>query len=834
MVNQVSENKGPGLRDYWRILVEGRWYIIVSFVVVLASTAFFTFTANPVYEASGRILVLTNRGNAFGEDISTFNMPTSLSGNIRNEVPNWVEMMTSRAALEKAVSELNSDPQFVEAVKTQNERLSLLDRLFGRSSQAQQTNQNSSTNSTNDDPSPSLSVKDLKGRISVANVSGTDLIEVKASGGSPLEAELITNALLSSYLELDTDITKSTLVSVKDFLGVQLKKTFATLTAAEEEFALFRHENSLELGFTSLEQLITQLEQRKVELDLDLTETQANLKAVTEQLEEVKKDLFDSEISLQDSTKSPKSSDEVIIANLQQLRKKIEDLEERRVQYLASEDYNKAQGLLSEIFYYKSGIDGLSRGRFAPFAFLSSYESLLSQQTNLYAAIPPLQDRIKVIQERIASETERLASYRLQYQRFERDIKVNEDIYTMLSEEYEKARIADVGELGGIRMVSAAVEPDSPIKPKKKVNLILGALVGLTVGTGFAFLKEYLDNTYKTPKEVEKDLGIPSLGTVFAVEHKRRRNGGRAQEIRQTLITRLDAKDPFVNAHIGIEASLRFASVDKPLRTFMVTSAFAQEGKSSLVANLGLIFSHMGRQTVIVDSDLRKPIFHRLFGIDRKGGLTDVALGEIELEEALIRPYARSEGRFTGRGLSDLLVSLGKISQGDLEEALKVNRHERLEQSLERVLINTGKLKQADLDEVVAQQSQGLESFHILQPGPQPLNPTDFLGSERMKVLIKQLQERFEVVLFDSPPVLSVPDATVLSSQVDGVILLIKAESTDKGAVQQAVEKLSKAGANIIGVVLNGVKKSTSRYYGGYYGYYYGYYGYGGEDKESD
>jgi capsular exopolysaccharide synthesis family protein len=832
MVEQHKEERGPNLWDYWRILVEGRWYIIVSFVVVVASTAFFTFTADPVYEASGKVLVLTNRAKALGEESTSLNIPTSLSGDVRNEVGNWIEMMTSRSALEKALSKLKADPQFVDLMESQSEQPSFLDRLFARISQAGQPDDPPET-SESSEPEESLTVDALKKRISLAKVSGTDLIELKATGGSSLEAKLVANALFSAYLELDTEITKTTLTSVKDFLESQLKKTAETLSSAEEEFSQFRQQYNLELGFDHLEQLILQLRQQGVQMEVDLAEKQEELQVVNSQLKKVKEDLLEKEVSLQDGWQTLNSADAIMIAQLGQLRGKLKDLEGKRAQYLETGDYNQAQVLEDEILSKKESIEQVSQGRFEPFGLLPRYETLITQQRELYMSIDSLNSRAEDIQERIDQESAKLGEYRLRYKRFERDIKINEDIYTMLSEEYEKARIADVGELGGIRVVSPAVEQENPIKPKKKVNLILGALVGLTMGTGFAFLKEYLGNSYKTPKQVEQDLGIPSLGAVFAAEHKRRRNGNRAQEIRETLISRLDAKDPFVNAHIEIEASLRFASVDRPMKTFMVTSSVPHEGKSSLVANLGLIYSHVGRPTVIVDCDLRKPIFHRIFDLNRKEGLTNVALGEMDLQEALVRPYARSEGNFSARGLCDLLVSLGKISRGDLERAIRIKRREHPDESLEKILIASGKLKPEDLDEALTKQGKGLENYHLLLPGPQPLNPADFLGSEAMKTVIEQLKERFEVVLFDCPPVLAVPDASVLSSRVDGVILLVEAESTNKQAVQQAVEQLNKAGANIIGIVLNKVKKSTSKYYGGYHGYYYGYHEYG-EDKESD
>lgn len=661
MDEQRSFESSPDLWEYWRIILEGRWYIILAFVAVVASTAVFTFTADPVYETSGRILVLTNRADALG--LEELNLPSSLSGNIRNEVPNWIEMMMSRSALEKATGELTSDEEFVAIVRAREsqDQGSLFDAIFSlggaspRASDAQAEETGTGL----------LTVDELRDRITVQSVRNTDIIEVRATGGSPREAQMIVNALLDAYLELDKEITHSTLQSVNDYLDKQLQQTRDRLESLEEEFQRLKKESEL------------------------------------------------------------------------------------------------------------------------------AEDSLL-------------------------------------YQRYERNINITQELYTLLSKEQERVQIASVGQLGSIRVVGRAEAPKNPISPKKKLNLLLGALVGLTLGTGFAFLREYLDKSFKTPKQLERALGIPSLGAVFERKLPRRlASKTRARQLESMLITHLDTKDPFINAHIAIEASLRFTAVDRTLQTIMVTSAVRSEGKSALVVNLGMVLSLTGRSTVIVCSDLRKPVLYRIFGAAREPGLANVVLGELSLDDVLVRPYAGWEGKAPGRGMAQILLNSGKISQDDLEYALRRERQEGWQRGLGEILIEQGKLTPADLEEAWEARQHGLENLHLLPPGAQPPNPTDFLGSERMQAVIEELKQRFEVVLFDTAPLLSVPDASVLSAHVDGTIMVVKAEATNHEMVQQVLEQLRRAGANLIGAVLTQVSPSTTRHYGSYYGYYYGYEPYG-------
>ncbi|MFL7794471.1 MAG: CpsD/CapB family tyrosine-protein kinase, partial [Anaerolineae bacterium] len=205
--------------------------------------------------------------------------------------------------------------------------------------------------------------------------------------------------------------------------------------------------------------------------------------------------------------------------------------------------------------------------------------------------------------------------------------------------------------------------------------------------------------------------------------------------------------------------NIRFSSVDKPIRTLLVTSAGPTEGKSTTAANLAAVMAQAGLKAIIVDADLRRPRLHRVFSIHPRGGLT------------------------------------GSLLEGTMDGRLQPSQ---------------------------------IEGLAVLPAGERPPNPSELLGSRRLRELLGLLTQHVDVVVIDSPPVLPVTDAAVLAQNVDGVLLVVDAGETRREIAQHAVESLRQVGANVIGAVLNRVSAGK----GGYYNYYHEYYGDGGEKRK--
>jgi non-specific protein-tyrosine kinase len=199
------------------------------------------------------------------------------------------------------------------------------------------------------------------------------------------------------------------------------------------------------------------------------------------------------------------------------------------------------------------------------------------------------------------------------------------------------------------------------------------------------------------------------------------------------LITITDPRSAEAEAYRRLRTNLEFASLDKPLRTLLITSAGPGEGKSTTLANLAVSIAQAGRSVILVDSDLRRPSLHEVFGLGNQEGLTTV----------VARP-----------------------------------------------------------GEHIPLQASGVEGLSVLTSGPLPDIPADLIASPGMETLITTLGEQADIVLFDAPPVVTVSDAAVLASRVDGVLLAVNAGRTRREYAQRAKAMLEKVHAHVVGAVL--------------------------------
>jgi len=201
-------------------------------------------------------------------------------------------------------------------------------------------------------------------------------------------------------------------------------------------------------------------------------------------------------------------------------------------------------------------------------------------------------------------------------------------------------------------------------------------------------------------------------------------------------------------AYRTLRTNIQYSSLDKEIKTIVITSAEAAEGKSTVSGNLALSFAQNEKKVIIVDCDLRKPSVHKNFKISNLVGLSEVLIGKAKIEEVI--------------------------------------------------------------------QSRN-ENLDILPAGKIPPNPSEMLSSTAMTKLVEKLKEKYDIVILDSAPLQAVTDAQILSTKADGTILVIRAQRTNKEAVIEAKNLLTKVGANIIGTVLHAVENTRGKYY-----YYYG------------
>jgi len=314
------------------------------------------------------------------------------------------------------------------------------------------------------------------------------------------------------------------------------------------------------------------------------------------------------------------------------------------------------------------------------------------------------------------------------------------------------------------------IDPN-PVKPSVPRNLALGIVLGLVAGAGAGLVRDRFDHVFHSPTEVTDDLHQPLLGHVPHVpffkgvrEEKRFLVESVSQSESDPGERKRQRYDRFFyqEAFRNLFTSLRFLNTGRPLRSVALTSSLPAEGKSLLNVLLAKTLSEMGQRVLLVDADLRKPQLHHRLGVNNLVGLTNL---------------------LTEDGL--------------------------------------------DWREVI-QGVKGYDGWDVLTAGRVPPDPARLLSSSRMHDLVRDLAQsgQFDLIVYDTPPVLGLADAALVAEHLDGLMLLVSLDRVDRGLPREAIARIRSSGAALLGIVTNAVKEEKSSG-GGSYGYGYGKYGYG-------
>ncbi len=756
MEEEIKEQQVT-LSDYVRVVYRGRWIILFSFLIVVASTAYFTFTAQPVYEASALIL-LKEEGRVqqqIFEVTSLMQRETSIN--------NHVEILKSRTLAENVIQLLQESPYadslYILGFSPEGENFSIqrwLVSLFNHNG--------SRTKRPSEAELFEVYIKAFRGVIEVVPRRDTDLIELKFQAPTPFEASFVANTWMEAYRDLDIRESREEVSEVRQFLEDKLKDVEAELTQSEDNLKEYKETQNVAELTAETQQLIEQA----AEFETLYQEAKTDLEANEKQLDYLRNQLSENQKALVDDATTLSSP---VIAELEkQLAEQIStraSLQQQIRYYDLSSEYGnlpeleqRIKGIQDKIVEEKKNIVASGGAAINPLALsetlLTNILEIETENTSLKAK----SDALWGILQEYNRSLDRLPEKSLVLARLQREATVNDNIYVMLREKYEENRIAEAGQIGSVRIVDRALPPEDPVSPKKKMNLLLGILVGLGLGVGLTIIREYLDTSLKTIEDIER-LGFPVLGSIPYISSQRiethpKKLNGEIQRIESRLITHFAPKSPISEAYRTLRTNIQYTKIDRPIRTVLVTSSNPGEGKSTSVANIAITFAQMGAKTLLIDTDLRRPVLHAIFNHPRTEGLTNVLVGNIDLKNG-IKPTH-------------------------------------------------------------------IDNLSLLCSGTLPPNPSELLASSVMEKLLEKASAQFDILLFDSPPVIAVTDAAVLATKLDGVVLVTKSGETNKDAIMRSRVLLENVNAKIFGVLVNGV--NIDNMYGSTY-YYYQYYYYG-------
>ncbi|HJT55522.1 MAG TPA: Wzz/FepE/Etk N-terminal domain-containing protein [Ktedonobacteraceae bacterium] len=331
-----------------------------------------------------------------------------------------------------------------------------------------------------------------------------------------------------------------------------------------------------------------------------------------------------------------------------------------------------------------------------------------------------------------------------------------------------------------LRVVQPAQPAVRPARPDVMLNTAAGLVAGLFLGILLAVLFENLDTRVRSTEALGELLGLPLLATIW-----------RASSHNREDVINPTGHNANNEAYRILRTNIGFSGIDKPLRSLMITSAVPRDGKSVVAANLAIFMAKAGKNTLLIDADLRLPTLHDKFDFPGdKMGLSNAILA---FSAATAPQPSPQSAAYSG----SLLRQPGVITAASLT-----------------------------LDPFV--HSVGVPNLRFMPSGPLPPNPSELLDSKAMDRLFKAVESYgVEVVIFDTPPILGLSDASILASKVDGVLVVADINRANKKNLKQVKAILTQAGARVVGCVAN---KQRQGRHDKSYSYYY-YYQHGGEQK---
>jgi succinoglycan biosynthesis transport protein ExoP len=721
---EVSPEEAPHLLDYWRVVVKRRWVVLSCLLIVFSTVAIGSLKQKPVYQ--GEVLIEINPEQP---NVLNFKEVLQIStADVDSYRETQYKVLGSRTLADRVIRDL----QLYRFPEFYRKRM-----LLGL---VESDPEEIPSPSDPGPPEPSMdayrnSLKHFEDSLSVSPVRRSNLVKVSFDSQDPKLAARVANQLSADYIDQNLQVKWDETVKASEWLSGQLVGLKAKLEKSEDALQAYARANSI---------LFVEEKQNLVN---------ARLQQLQEAYSKAQADRFQKE-SLYSLVQAGMVQDlPGFLSNklIQDLAVRLAELEQDYAQLTATvkPDYPKAVALKRQIDALQAALDNQKKALAQN--IVDDYQSAAANEKYLAGAL-----------EQQKKEVNDIAEKSIQYNILKREVDTSKQLYEGLLQRLKEAQVSAGLKASNIRIVDAAEVPKRPVKPRLLLNLALGMILGLGLGIGLAFFQEYLDNTLKTPDEVETLLRLPSLGVVpvFPLD-----GAGKAAEVKLVSIAptkgtqigpAIQTNPATVEAFRSLRTSI-LLSADPVPKSLLITSALPGEGKTTMVVNLGATLASLGSRVVIVDCDMRRPACHRSTGVENKPGFVQCLTGRVELGEAVLP-----------------VPGVGNLS--------------------------------------------------VVPCGPIPPNPAEVLSSPLTGELLRRLRTEFEYVLVDSPPLLSVADSRILATLTDAVVLVVRAYETPQDAVRRARSLLYGAGARILGVALNDVDIRRDGYaYSYYYRYGYGY-----------
>ncbi len=719
------------LRDYIRIINKRKGSIITFFLLTLIVVIIATFTATPLYKATTDVMIERNTSD-------------SLTSNYRYAPydPQFLEtqhqLIQSAAVVEKVVQSLNPEKIYDTFFPEKENNLSYL-KIFSnwlkgfylsvKEMLGIKEMFSSSTDIVNK-PVPSQEAVPLtkaqileniiKEDISVEPVANSRVVKIGFLSDNPALAMKVANSIAKAYIEELVDMQME--VSQYSIEWMSKKAAILRKKLENSEKALYNYKKKH--AIVTIENKLTVLPQRLSELSQSLTKAETKRKelfAIYNQVKNIKREKLETIPAIVANTSIDSINKKILMAD-------------QKISELSKKYGYKHPKMITAV----NELKGLKKKKY------KVLQDAVQTIKNKYQLAVANENSLKELLNQTKFQAERLEEKSIQLGMLQRKVDTNRYLYEALIKKIKEKGITEKSQTVNVWVIEKADLPMFPAKPKKTRNILLGIILGLFGGVGIAFFLEYLDNTVKTPEDVEEKFNIPVISTIDFLKNKNK-------TIVQSVLD--EPSSLIAESFKGLRTSVFLSSAENPPKLLLITSMLPKEGKSSVAACLAASVAQAGKKTLLIDADMRRPAQHKNFDCENTSGLSSILAGVLQKDDSM-----------------HLTV---------------------------------------------------YENFDLITAGPIPPNPSELLSSTKMKDMMNNLSASYDMIIIDSPPLVSVTDPLILSQNVDGVIIVTWSGKTTNEILRKGLKQLKEVHAPITGVVLNRFSAKKSGYYYNYGDYYY-------------
>ena len=595
------------LRDYARVVLKRKWAAFSLFTSIVLAAVLYLLIQPPVYESTVSLLVEPSGPNVMSKVVEEVYVPTNVS---LDYYKTQYELLKSHQILQQAARrlELKAHPEYSP------KPMGILESRWAglKTTLAWLTTMTTGA----DDPSAPLPdseterrlVEDFRDHVTIKPVPNSRIVRVTVASVDPQLAADAANTIASVYITRSLEMKIGASEEAAKWIAARVDELRRKVEQSERTL----HDFASRYGLVSVDDRKRLVTQKLGDLNTQLVH------AETKRVEAEAR--FRQLASVMDDPRAVESSAEVLGSLLIQNLRAQEVQVAQRVAELSDKYGPKHPAMVqatSELRELKAGIQAEIKKIYA--SSKAEYDVALARERVIRTALN--QQKIDVMA---------AGQHEVQYGILEREVQSNRQLYEMFLKRMKETDIATEIRTSNIYVADPGIVSLMPVKPRKIQTLVMAVLLGLFGGIGLAFFLEYMDSTLKSPEDIGHYLpGLAFLGflPVFSEPSKNSRG--------VDLATHEAPQSIFAEHLRTIRTSLILSAADKPPTSFLVTSATEAEGKSAFSVNLAISFTQLGRPTVLLEGDFRKPRLQSVFGLNLQRGLSHYLVGEAELHEVM-------------------------------------------------------------------------------------------------------------------------------------------------------------------------------------------------------